>query len=105
MDDGWGAVISEALMAGAAVVSSYKVGASMCLADEVRGKVVRGLTGTEVAAAIDGIICNGLCAKSFREIRSQWADKHLTARVGVEYLLKILDHLFHERARPKSYVQ
>jgi glycosyltransferase involved in cell wall biosynthesis len=104
MDDGWGAVISEALMAGAAVVSSDKVGASMCLADEVRGAVVRELTGAAVAAAVDGIIRNGLCATPFREIRSQWADEHLTERVGVEYLLKILDHVFHGQARPISFV-
>jgi glycosyltransferase involved in cell wall biosynthesis len=105
MDDGWGAVVSEALMAGAAVVSSDRVGASMCLSDEVRGAVVRELTGAAVATAVDGIIRNGLCAMPFREIRSQWADDHLTVRVGVEYLLKILDHVFHGQVRPMSFVQ
>lgn len=104
MDDGWGAVISEALMAGAAVVSSHKVGASICLADETRGTVVQELTGTGLAAAIDGIIAKRLCAASFRRIRSRWADEHLTERAGVEYLLKIFDHVFHGQARPPSFV-
>jgi glycosyltransferase involved in cell wall biosynthesis len=104
MDDGWGAVISEALMAGAAVVSSHKVGASMCLADETRGVVVQKLTGAALATAVDGIITKGLCAASYRKMRSEWADEHLSQRAGVEYLLKIFDHVFHEQARPPSFV-
>jgi glycosyltransferase involved in cell wall biosynthesis len=104
MDDGWGAVISEALMAGAAVVSSHKVGASMCLADQTRGTVVQELTGLRVAAAIDEIIAKDLCAAPFRKIRSTWADKHLTQRAGVDYLLNIFDHVFHGQARPPSFV-
>jgi glycosyltransferase involved in cell wall biosynthesis len=104
MDDGWGAVVSEALMAGAAVVASYKVGASMCLADEVRGTVVRRLTGLEIAAATDRIVTNGLCAEPYRNVRRQWASEHLTQRVGAEYLLSIFDHLFQGRPRPPSFV-
>jgi glycosyltransferase involved in cell wall biosynthesis len=104
MDDGWGAVVSEAMMAGTAVVSSYKVGASMCLADEVRGTVVRRLTGGEIAAATDRIITKGLCAEPYRKIRSQWADEHLTQRIGADYLVKIFDHLFNGLPRPGSFV-
>jgi glycosyltransferase involved in cell wall biosynthesis len=104
MDDGWGAVVSEALLAGAGVVASYKVGASMCLADEVRGTVVLKLTGHEVAAAVDGMIAKDLCAARYRKIRSHWADKHLTQRAGVEYLLNIFDHVFYGRTRPAPFV-
>lgn len=104
MDDGWGAVISEALMAGAAVVCSYKVGASICLADQARGTVIHQLTGTAVATAVDDILAKGLCDSSYREVRSLWADSHLTQRVGVEYLLKIFDHVFYGQARPPSFV-
>jgi glycosyltransferase involved in cell wall biosynthesis len=104
MDDGWGAVVSEAMMAGAAVVSSYKVGASMCLADEVRGTVVRRLAGPEIAVATDRIITRGLCADTYRNIRSQWADEHLTQRIGAEYLVNIFDHLFDGQPRPASFV-
>ena len=104
MDDGWGAVVSEALMAGASVVSSYKVGASMCLADEVRGTVVRRLDCREIAAAADNIIANGRCDEAYRNVRSQWADEHLTQSKGAEYLLKIFDHLFDRRPRPASFV-
>ncbi|MCA1392268.1 glycosyltransferase [Bradyrhizobium sp. IC3123] len=103
-DDGWGAVISEALMAGAAIVSSHKVGASMCLADPARGRVVNKLSEAEVARAVDDIIDNGLLNDSYRKARAEWADKHLTQRAGVEYLLRILDHLFHGKPRPHSFV-
>lgn len=104
VDDGWGAVISEALMAGAAIVSSHKVGASMCLADPVRGQVIDRLSGAGVAKAVDYIIENDFLNDSCRKARAEWADKHLTQRAGVEYLLRILDSLFDGKARPKSFV-
>lgn len=104
MDDGWGAVISEALMAGAAVVSSHKVGASMCLTDPTRGRIVDRLSGDEVARAVDEIIDSGLLNDSYRKARVEWADRHLTQRAGVEYLLRILDHLFNGKIRPNSFV-
>jgi hypothetical protein len=98
-------VISEALLAGSAVVCSYKVGASMCLEDEVRGTVVRQLSAPKIAAAVDDIIAKDLCALTSRQVRRQWADEHLTQRAGLEYLLEIFDHLFHGRARPPSFVE
>ncbi|MBB4365101.1 glycosyltransferase involved in cell wall biosynthesis [Bradyrhizobium sp. CIR18] len=104
MDDGWGAVISEGLMAGAAIVCSYKVGASMCLADSKRGQVVGRLAGAEVAKAVDRIINEGLLDVRYREARAQWADTHLTHRVGLDYLLDIFDHVFDGKARPRSFV-
>jgi glycosyltransferase involved in cell wall biosynthesis len=103
-DDGWGAVVSEALMSGAAVVASYKVGASMCLMDEALGTVVRRLNGREVAEATDRIIASGLCKQFYRNFRAQWADQHLTQSIGAEYLLKIFDHLFEGEPRPTSFV-
>ncbi|WP_164938303.1 glycosyltransferase family 4 protein [Bradyrhizobium guangzhouense] len=104
MDDGWGAVISEALMAGAAVVASHKVGASMCLADRTRGRVVRQLSGSEVARAIDDIIDDGLLQPNFRKVRADWANKHLTQVAGADYLIKIFDCTFLGKSRPNSFV-
>src|ERR1700743_3145077 len=100
MDDGWGAVVSEALMAGAAVVCSHKVGASLCLADETRGTVVDDLTGANVAFAIEQLITKDLCGLPYRNVRRDWAHAHLTHRVGVEYFLEILDLVFLGDACP-----
>ncbi|KJC49477.1 hypothetical protein UP09_07195 [Bradyrhizobium sp. LTSP885] len=104
MDDGWGAVVSEGLMAGTAVVCSYKVGASMCLADRTRGLVVDKISGAGVASAVDEIIGDGLLDAHCRKARAEWADNHLTQRAGVEYLLGIFDHIFDGKARPRSFV-
>ncbi|MGR4930973.1 glycosyltransferase family 4 protein [Bradyrhizobium sp. CAR08] len=104
MDDGWGAVVSEALLAGAAVVSSNKVGASMCLADPARGRIVDRLSGADIAQAIEDIIDSGLLNETCRKARAEWADKHLTQRAGVAYLLNIFDHVFNGKARPNSFV-
>lgn len=76
----------------------------MCLADHTRGCVVQELTGASVAAAIDTIIEKGLCAEPYRKTRSEWAEAHLTQRAGVEYLLKIFEHVFHGQARPRSFI-
>lgn len=104
MDDGWGAVISEGLMAGAAVVSSHKVGASMCLTEPARGRVVNRLSGSGIAQAVDDIIDDGLLNDSHRKARAEWAEKHLTQRAGAAYLLRIFDHVFDGKTRPNSFV-
>ncbi|MET4605080.1 glycosyltransferase involved in cell wall biosynthesis [Bradyrhizobium sp. JR4.1] len=103
-DDGWGAVVTEALLAGASVVTSSKVGASMCLADPIRGLVLNRPTGKDLAEAIDQTIANGYCRSEFRKVRSRWAQEHLTRKVGANYLLDILDHLFANKPRPASFV-
>ncbi|PPQ16832.1 hypothetical protein CV770_24180 [Bradyrhizobium sp. AC87j1] len=105
MDDGWGAVVSEALMAGAAVVTSSKVGASMCLAEETRGAVVNELDSKQFARTIDGMINKELYRPEFRKARSEWAMGHLTQKSGASYLLQIFDHLFEGTPRPASFVQ
>lgn len=104
-DDGWGAVVSEALMSGAAVVASHKVGASMCLTTPVRGTIVQNLTGRAVAAAVENIISNGYCSPAHRHARVEWARKHLTQKNGVDYLLRIFDHVFDGEPRPPSFIE
>lgn len=102
-NDGWGAVVSEALMAGAAVVATDRVGASICLDNDARGCTVSQLTGTAVAEAIDWLIDNGRLTPAYRERRTAWANAHLTGRAGAIYLLAILEHLYAGGDQPKPF--
>jgi glycosyltransferase involved in cell wall biosynthesis len=101
--DGWGAVVSEALMVGAAVVATDRVGASICLDDDTRGRIVNRLTGAAVAEAIDWLIDNGRLMPVYREQRAAWADAHLTGKAGAHYLLSILEHLYAGREYPPPF--
>lgn len=103
-DDGWGAVVSEALMAGAAVVASERVGASMCLTDPVRGEIVCDLTGAGVARAVDALIDRGILDDAGRRKRAEWAARHLDRAAGADHFLRILDSIYVGRPRPPSFV-
>jgi glycosyltransferase involved in cell wall biosynthesis len=102
-DDGWGVVVSEALLAGAAVVASDRAGASICLDDPVRGKVVTELSGKAVAAAINLVIESKVLSRSFREERAEWARARLTGEAGASYLVSILSHVYAGGERPPPF--
>ncbi|QQR40379.1 glycosyltransferase family 4 protein [Devosia rhizoryzae] len=102
-NDGWGAVISEALMAGTAVVCSDRVGASMCIAEPGLGEVVRGMSPQGLAAAIDKVLSSDL-GEASRQRRRDWALPRLSQEGGADYLLRILDHVYSGGRRPESFV-
>lgn len=105
-DDGWGAVVSEALLSGAAVIVSNRVGASVCIEEErVLGRVVTDLKPASVAAAIDDLAEHDLMTITARERRRQWASAHLTDRAGATQLVEILDHRFSGSPRPTDFYQ
>jgi glycosyltransferase involved in cell wall biosynthesis len=104
-DDGWGAVVGEALLAGAAVVASDHVGASICLDDELRGKVVTELSGAAVARATNELIEGQLLTRVCRERRASWAHSRLTGEAGARYLTEILAHLYAGADRPRPFYE
>lgn len=105
LDDGWGAVVSEALFAGAYVVASDRVGASVCLDDPSRGVAIPRVTPQKVAAAIDAAAATGQLDPAACARRSEWASKHLTGAVGAGFILGLFDHLYAgAAASPKPYL-
>lgn len=104
-DDGWGAVVSEALMAGVAVVTTDRVGASVCLDDERRGIAVPTISARDIAAAIDHLIQNDRLTPELRNYRATWARKCLSGRSGAETLLKIFDYIYSNGPKPGFYFQ
>jgi len=102
-NDGWGAVVSEALLAGASVVASDRVGASICLDADWRGCVVHDLTARGIAQAIDSAVTLQLSSSALRERRSRWAHSRLTGEAGARHLLEILGHVYEGGSRPEPF--
>jgi glycosyltransferase involved in cell wall biosynthesis len=102
-NDGWAAVVSEALMAGVAVIASRFVGASICLADPLRGVVVSSVTGETVARAIDGLVDAGVLSNEHRSRRARWASARLSDAAGERYLIAILSYVAGWAPRPEPF--
>ena len=102
-DDGWGAAVSEALIAGAAVVATDRVGASICLDEDWRGEVVRRLDPEAVVRAVERVGADPARLRAGREHRSRWGNGHLSAAAGAAYVVAVLGHLRYGAPRPRPF--
>lgn len=103
-DDGWGAVVSEALLNGAAVIASSVVGASACLKSGWRGRIVEPHAPQAIALAVHALVAEGCIDDALRAKRMEWAQRRLTAEAGAAYLVDILHHLYTGGPRPASFL-
>ena len=103
-DDGWGAVVSEGLLNGAAIISSDVVGASMCLKEEWRGQVVSIAQPAQIAAAVDRLRDGGMLTQAMRLRRRAWALDHLSVGRGARYLAEIVANAFCKGLRPNNFL-
>lgn len=102
-DDGWGAVVSEALMAGVAVIASDCAGASILLDQPGNGCVVPPGDSAAIAAAIMSLQREEGLTAAAREARMQWAVQRLTAQAGAAHFEKIVRHRSEGATRPKEF--
>ena len=102
-DDGWGAVISEALMAGTAVVASHCTGASVLLDSPRNGRVVPPGDSEAIARAVLELQQTGQLTARARRYRANWAADRLTARAGASYFEHIVRHRAGHALRPKEF--
>lgn len=101
-DDGWGAVVSEALMAGVAVITTSKVGASACIRSAEIGDIAPARSAKGLALALERVEARSGIDPAARARRRDWALRHLTGQVGAQYLIDIIDHVYGEGQRPPS---
>lgn len=104
-DDGWGAVVSEALFHGAYPITSALVGASICLKSPEIGAVVPPKSAQALAASIQAALKGPYLGTPARGKRSRWARDHISARAGKEYLLAVLEHLYFSAKRPAGFLE
>lgn len=101
--DGWGAVVNEALLAGARVVASTAAGASMLLMHDDLG--TRFESGSEPALrrALTEQIRRGAQRRDERALVIDWASQCISPRRGAEYLFSIAGHLIDNgKLRPSA---
>jgi glycosyltransferase involved in cell wall biosynthesis len=102
-DDGWGAVVSEALLSGtAAIVSSY-AGASILLDEPNNGRIVPPGDSEAIARAIADLADSGALTPNARAARMNWAVARLSAHAGAAHFLQIVRHRLEGGARPMEF--
>lgn len=100
-DDGWGVVVSEALMQGTPVVSTAKVGASVVLRQPLFGEVANDRDPRDIARCIDLVLAMDHSdeARSDRAIRAR---RMLSASTGAAYLWEAILFAMSDAAPPAA---
>lgn len=103
--DGWGVVISEALMSGTAVIATPCVGASLVLDEPVFGKCVPVASPDAIAEAIRKLQSIGAFSLEVRKQRAELAQQCLSAEDGARHLLAIIQWRFAGAERPTPFYE
>lgn len=99
--DGWGAVISEALLAGTRVVCSDRCGASVTVRTSGAGQVFETFTEGACTAALRAEVARGPTNEAGRARIADWA-QCLTDAAGAAYLEAIIAHVRQGAPRPTA---
>jgi glycosyltransferase involved in cell wall biosynthesis len=89
--DGWGGVISEALMVGTPVICSDACGAAVAVRASDAGGVFRSADPADLQRHLERVLHQGRWHPGRREPLARWA-ACLGADSGADYLLRILEH-------------
>ncbi len=89
--DGWGVVVSEALMSGCFVIVSRFAGSSLAIADRSLGATLTVITANAIMQAARGALKGGLLNTQHRRRRREWGGRELSASAGARQFLAILD--------------
>ena len=97
--DGWGCVVSEALMVGTPVICSDGCGSSVIVRASGNGRVFKRNNLAQFSSSLFEAIKNGPIKDSKRLRLKKWATC-LGARAGAKYLIKILQFSKGLNSRP-----
>lgn len=97
--DGWGVVISEALMAGVPAICSDACGAAAAVNASGVGGVFAKDDISSLRSLLDAMITKGPADPDQRKRLAGWA-KCFGAGAGAEYVDKIITHVYDGGARP-----
>lgn len=104
-DDGWGVVVSEALMVGTAVVATSCVGASIVLDDPLFGRCVSPESPDLIALAVNELYAIEAFKLDKRKKRAELARHCLSAESGARHLIEIIQWRFSVATRPLPFYQ
>ena len=97
--DGWGAVVSEALMVGTPVICSDACGAAVAVKASGVGGVFASNYIKHLTEVLSQQVCRGKVSQSERVRLASWAEA-LGAQAGAQYLLSILEFTEKGGERP-----
>lgn len=97
--DGWGAVVSEALMVGTPVICSDACGSAGVVRASGVGGVFRSVDRASLTPMLEGVMAKGPLHWAESAALADWAEC-LGGRAGAAYLLRILDHAWGRSPRP-----
>ena len=97
--DGWGAVVSEALMVGTPAICSDHCGAAGVVRASGQGGVFRSGDQAALTRELAKALDRGRLSFEERAMLADWA-KCLGGEAGASYLRAILDHANGQRTRP-----
>jgi len=101
--DGWGVVVSEALMSGVAVICTPNVGASIMLDYPIFGIKVPPHSPKSIADSIKYLKHKNLLSMEVRKKRAAFSRQKLSANAGAKYLIEIINFRFHGGPSPLAY--
>jgi glycosyltransferase involved in cell wall biosynthesis len=97
--DGWGAVVSEALMVGTPVICSDACGSAGVVRASGFGGVFGGAYHASLSNLLEQVLANGPLPSGEKAALAEWA-ACLGGRAGAAYLLQVLDHVDGRVSRP-----
>lgn len=84
--DGWGAVVSEALMAGTPVILTRECGASDLVRSGLQGSIFEASQPAQLAEALSKLLRAGPATIEDRIHLRDWAEATISPRVAAQYL-------------------
>lgn len=99
--DGWGAVVSEALMRGVPVLCTNYCGAANLVSSPERGSVVKAESIESLKSAMKSWIRKGAIKKEMRTRIRKWS-QCIEGDTAADYLLKIINHVKTGGPRPRA---
>lgn len=97
--DGWGAVVSEALLVGTPAVCSDQCGASIVVKASGYGGVFRSGDKANLAGELQKVIDRKSLSDTDRQALSSWAES-LSTHAGATYLISILNWAYSGAEKP-----
>lgn len=101
--DGWGVVVSEALMSGTAVIATPCVGASLMLSELLFGRCVPAGSPDSIANAVQELHAAAAYTAEARAQREVLAKTRLSAEGGAKHLLEIIRWSIDGSQRPVPF--
>ena len=98
--DGWGAVVSEALLAGVPAICSDRCGAAAAVRASGIGGVFPAGNALVLSKLLRMLVDRGPMTDAERESLGQWADGCLNGYAGARYFSALMDHVYRQTPLP-----